>query len=237
LRLYGFESEDDIDYRLLPKATGNTQLPVAFTKIDNKDAAEVRYAQAEEAGKDVNIANFYQIKFTLLDILGWLPFTHRFYLPPDVLGLDSHAEDKLNMSGVYILDDVSYKYVNVSRLECYIKGTYDTLMVQSLMSPQAADDMKKANKLSKRSSPDPHWDSDDNKKERKKHGDFKLREETKSTGKQPSSAVEDAEKRCFTPPKPPPGEIFQRLRYDDPHTYYYCKYGIKRGKNPWWVAR
>ena len=237
LRLYGYGDDNDIDYRLLPKAKANIQLPIAFTKIDNKSAAEVKYAQADEAGKDVNIANFYQIKFTLLDILGWLPFTHRFYLPPDVLGLDSHAEDKLNMSGVYILEDVSYKYVNVDRLECYLKGTYDALMVQSLMSPDAAKDMKTANKLSKRDSADPHWNNADMKKERKKHGDFVVKERTTSTSATPQLAHRKAALRCFTPPKLAKGGNFERLHYDEPNTIYYCKHGIRRGKQPWWVAR
>ena len=246
LRLYTTENGEKRNYRVKPQAAAHLKSVLSFTKMDKEMAQEVRRTQADEAGKPISIAKFYKISFVSEDNLGWIPFMHKVYLPPKTFGFDSVMDDEFNMSGVYVVQDVTYRLINYQKIEATVTATFDSFRVQAITNPaqRTAQQKKGANVLNKR------FSTREAKSARRGKGDFWVAADMKIgrweiAGGQDTSAMFDPsirdelmEKTAICVQRDDKSETSEALFSTSEgtgKTFFYCKHGIKKGAAPYWA--
>jgi len=119
-------------YRIANTAA-NKNSPIKFSTIDSKEAEESRRQEAVSAGLKTLIRRFYKISLTVQDVVNFLPFVHRLYLPPSAFGFDTPQEDLYGLSGIYVITDVSYVIKDPKTINVNLSATWDYTEYQLLI--------------------------------------------------------------------------------------------------------
>jgi len=136
--------EESLNLRIAQDAKSNNS-PIKFSVVDSKEAEESRRQDALAAGLKTIIRRFYKITFTVWDVINFLPFVHRIYLPPAAFGFDSAQEDEFGLSGVYVITNVSYSIKNMDRIDVNLTAQWDHIEFQYLVDAKGLARFVEAN--------------------------------------------------------------------------------------------